>query len=176
MISAYLSSAGTPRASAGPGFRYAQSGLQTDLPDRLTRELFAAALKRRIVEAVQSDLPCPVCFAKDSCFRQAQIQPISPPSRPGRGAYRDRHERGAGCGGRGSVGRETESQGEASRLVSDQPARGRTALQRLHQNFGRQHMAGRSVWRRLLRTAKPCGPGTRCWCQAGGGFSSPTGI
>jgi hypothetical protein len=26
-----------------------------------------------------------------------------------------------------------------------------------------------------LRTAKPCGPGTRCWCQVGGGFSSPTG-
>jgi hypothetical protein len=26
-----------------------------------------------------------------------------------------------------------------------------------------------------LRTAKPCGPGTRCWCQVGGGFSSSTG-
>jgi hypothetical protein len=25
------------------------------------------------------------------------------------------------------------------------------------------------------RTAKPCGPGTRCWCQVGGGFVSPTG-
>ena len=22
---------------------------------------------------------------------------------------------------------------------------------------------------------KPCGPGTRCWCQVGGGFASPTG-
>src|SRR6266436_6175241 len=28
----------------------------------------------------------------------------------------------------------------------------------------------------LLRTAKPCGPGTRCWCQVGGGFTSPTGL
>ncbi len=28
----------------------------------------------------------------------------------------------------------------------------------------------------LMRTAKPCGPGTRCWCQAGGGFSNPTGF
>src|SRR5882672_3135052 len=27
-----------------------------------------------------------------------------------------------------------------------------------------------------MRTAKPCGPGTRCWCQAGGGFSNPTGF
>jgi hypothetical protein len=23
--------------------------------------------------------------------------------------------------------------------------------------------------RRFLRTVKPCGSGTRCWCQAGGG-------
>jgi hypothetical protein len=28
----------------------------------------------------------------------------------------------------------------------------------------------------LKRTAKPCGPGTRCWCQVGGGFASPTGF
>jgi hypothetical protein len=27
-----------------------------------------------------------------------------------------------------------------------------------------------------LRTAKPCGPGTRCWCQVGGGFEGPTGF
>ena len=23
---------------------------------------------------------------------------------------------------------------------------------------------------------KPCGPGTRCWCQVGGGFACPTGL
>jgi hypothetical protein len=28
----------------------------------------------------------------------------------------------------------------------------------------------------MLRTAKPCGPGTRCWCQVGGGVASPTGF
>jgi hypothetical protein len=27
-----------------------------------------------------------------------------------------------------------------------------------------------------MRTAKPCGPGTRCWCQIGGGVASPTGF
>jgi hypothetical protein len=27
-----------------------------------------------------------------------------------------------------------------------------------------------------LRTAKPCGPGARCWCQVGGGFANPTGF
>jgi hypothetical protein len=26
------------------------------------------------------------------------------------------------------------------------------------------------------RTVKPCGPGTRCWCQVGGGFADPTGF
>jgi hypothetical protein len=29
--------------------------------------------------------------------------------------------------------------------------------------------------RRKLRTAKPCGPGTRGWCQAVGGEIDPTG-
>ena len=33
------------------------------------------------------------------------------PSHPTRGAYRDRHERGEGCGGRGSVLRATGLQG-----------------------------------------------------------------
>ena len=33
--------------------------------------------------------------------------------------------------------------------------------------------AGRTA---LMRTAKPCGPGTRGWCQAGGGESDPTGF
>src|SRR6266478_2623240 len=45
--------------------------------------------------------------------RLTQIRCISKPSRPTRGAYRDRHGRGAGCGGRGSVGR---CQGMAGRV------------------------------------------------------------
>jgi hypothetical protein len=28
----------------------------------------------------------------------------------------------------------------------------------------------------LMRTAKARGPGTRCWCQVGGGFASSTGF
>jgi hypothetical protein len=40
---------------------------------------------------------------------KSALQPA--PSRPTRGAYRDRHGRGVGCGGRGSVGRVTRSQG-----------------------------------------------------------------
>jgi len=30
-------------------------------------------------------------------------------------------------------------------------------------------------WRRSMRTAKPCGPGTRGWCEAAGGDFDPTG-
>jgi hypothetical protein len=38
-------------------------------------------------------------------------------------------------------------------------------------------MPGEASWRRReLRTAKPCGPGTRCWCQAGGGASTQPGF
>jgi len=44
-------------------------------------------------------------------------------------------------------------QGELN-LVSDAPACRRAAL---------------------MRTAKPCGPGIRCWCQVCGGASGPTG-
>src|SRR5882672_2406900 len=53
-----------------------------------------------------------------------------------RGAYRDRHGRGAGCGGRGSVLRATGLQG-GFRPVSDHRACGRGML---------------------LRTVKSCGP------------------
>jgi hypothetical protein len=41
---------------------------------------------------------------KYSASRFPQITPTTPPSRPKRGAYPDRQKRGAGCGGRGSVG------------------------------------------------------------------------
>ena len=50
------------------------------------------------------NIPLPVS-PKSNLYRQ--------PSHPTRGAYRDRHGRGAGCGGRGSVGR---CQGMAGRV------------------------------------------------------------
>src|SRR6266849_5970173 len=59
------------------------------------------------------------------------------PSHPTRGAYRDRHGRGAGCGGRGSVLRATGSQGGFLGTCERSTARGREML---------------------LRTAKSCGP------------------
>jgi hypothetical protein len=60
--------------------------------------------------AVQSRLQ------KYSCFRSPQITSRTFASHPTRGAYRDRHGRGVGCGGRGSVLRATGSQGESKDL------------------------------------------------------------
>src|SRR6201999_1888134 len=37
------------------------------------------------------------------------------------------------------------------------------------------HMPAKPPGDDRSRTAKPCGPGTRCWCQVGGGVASPTG-
>jgi hypothetical protein len=87
---------------------------------------------------------CPVqpCRQKDSGFDLTRLtsRTAAVPTRQ-EGRIARRHERGMGCGGRGSVGAQVCSQG----------------------GF------------RWLRTAKPCGPDTRCWCQAVGGDIDPTG-
>jgi hypothetical protein len=54
---------------------------------------------------------------KYSCFVLTQITSIST-TVPTQGAYRDRHGRGAGCGGRGSVRRDRLSRGRMM-LVAD---------------------------------------------------------
>jgi hypothetical protein len=80
---------------------------------------------------------------------------------------------GMGCGGRGSVGRDC---GRRAVSVSDYAAC-RTNGASTPPPKLRPAARGRlRDWWRLLRTAKPCGPGTRCWCQAGGGFLDPTGV
>ena len=100
---------------------------------------------------------CPVQSLPAKIFRvrrSPQITDKTPASRPGRGALAIVTNVGAGCGGRGSVGRVVVFAGRA--LVRERTrARRRPAM---------------------LRTAKPCGPGTRCWCQADGGGVDPTGF
>jgi hypothetical protein len=54
-----------------------------------------------------SDLPVQPHLQKFFRFRLTQIKTISFAVPSPRGAYRDRHGRGAGCGGRGSIGRVT---------------------------------------------------------------------
>jgi hypothetical protein len=89
---------------------------------------------------------------KYSCSHLTQISGRSLPSRPERGALAIVTNVGTGCGGRGSVG----AQGDRRAVIRERfTARRRTTLK---------------------RTAKPCGPGTRCWCQVGGGVVNPTGF
>jgi len=66
-----------------------------------------------------------------------------PPSRPKEGRIAIVTDVGAGCGGRDSVGAQVD------------------------RRAGRRSVSGSWRARRtaLMRTAKPCGPDTRCWCQ-----------
>jgi hypothetical protein len=76
---------------------------------------------------------------------------------PGRGAIVRRNERGSGCGGRGCVGHARAGPGR------DEP---REALASVRTNGAKipRSPFGRS--RVMLRTAKSCGPGRRCYGQA----------
>src|SRR5258708_32834642 len=64
-------------------------------------------------------LICPVqsSLQKEICSRLPQNTFRTAPSRPTRGAYRDRHGRGMGCGGRGSAIDEQRLSGRRSRVV-----------------------------------------------------------
>ena len=63
-------------------------------------------------KSVVAPKTCPALAKKIFRFRRRANQFYQlAPSRPARGAYRDRHERGMGCGGRGSVGAQVCSQG-----------------------------------------------------------------
>jgi hypothetical protein len=111
------------------------------------------ARKRQFDQPFQGDLGRPVSVAKifrltcraNQFYQLARLVSA-------RGAYRDRHERGMGCGGRDGVGAKVAA-GQVY-PVSGARRAGRTAL---------------------TRTAKPCGPDTRGWCQAAGGAFDPTG-
>jgi hypothetical protein len=104
----HVAAQATSTAIASLGRRSRRSGgWIADLPDRL---FLSSPLCKNIpvLGRPKSDL-CPL------------------PSRPTGGAYRDRHGRGAGCGGRGSVRRVVESQGGLI-SVSEHLARKTTAL------------------------------------------------
>ena len=124
--------------------------------DCSTRQALQRRARRHdFLQRLQGDLPRPVSSAKRFLFSITpnQIYNRAVPARK-RGVSRSSRTLGwdavdAAASSRVSIA------GRAERPVSDRPARGRTALK---------------------RTAKPCGPGTRCWCQAGGGCSNPTGF
>jgi len=96
-----------------------------------------AARKQRFAQPFQRDLGRPAALSKifrltcrpNQFYQFARLVPA-------RGAYRDRHERGMGCGGRESAGARMESQGRSILWVK----------------------SGAQDEGRFTRTAKPCGP------------------
>jgi len=98
----------------------------------------------------------------------------SPVSSSLRGAYRDRHGRWDGM--RWTRQRRARDRGRRAVIRERSEARRRPML--LPDSF---KLCGSALSAKPLgedgpRTAKPCGPGTRCWCQAGGGEVDPTGL
>src|ERR1700730_13881967 len=89
----------------------------------------------------------------------------TPPFHPSRGALAIVTNVGMGCGGRGSVGRARDGR------VGFKPGSDHRAPDERRQSPAKPF--GEDGW---LRTAKPCGPGTRCWCQVGGGFGRPNRV
>jgi hypothetical protein len=117
---------------------------------------------------------------KYSAFPKSQIRLYRPPSRSTGGAFRDRHKRGAGCGGRGSVGRARRSQGGLL-SVSGLRHAGRTALISAFARVRRTGTgSGEASGRDGPRTAKSCGPDASVlassrwrFCGARPGFKKP---
>ena len=66
--------------------------------------LISLRAQPNLLSRIKLMLPVQSPFAKIFCFSEYPSHPIFLPVPPHRGAYRGRHGRGAGCGGRGSVG------------------------------------------------------------------------
>src|SRR5713101_4251816 len=96
----------------------------------------------------------PICKNISVSIHPKSLLELSP-SHPTRGAYHDRHGRGAGCGGRGSVLRATGSQGGFFESVSDQ-----------------QHADERCCCGRRSRVVLT----PRRWCQVRGVASAQPGL
>jgi hypothetical protein len=98
--------------------------------------------------------PIQSCLQKYFPSRSTQINSISPPSRPPEGRFAIVTNAGRDAVDAAALGARWD--GRAGRKACERSrARRRTAL---------------------MRTAKPCGPGTRCWCQVGGGMSARPGF
>jgi hypothetical protein len=110
----------------------------------------------RFVERLQRDLAGPVLLLKINPFRRrANHSYKSARLVPHRGVSRSSRTRDGMRWTRQCRARNWNRRAALTGVVSEQPARRRTAL---------------------MRTAKPCGPGTRCWCQVGGGASARPGL
>src|SRR5450631_4662179 len=121
-------------------------------PDGLIYALRAAA---DLLNGINLIWPVQSCLQKYFASPVGQIISTNSRHPVPQGAYRDRHGRGVGCGGRGSVLRATGSQGGFYEFVSDHQASGREMLQ---------------------RTAKSCGPDTPTLVSSLRSCVGPTGL
>ena len=134
---------------------------------------------RRANRACASCVNCPSCHCAAGvrhCSKPqiSTILPAIPPSREGRIAI----VTDVGCGMRWTRQRQARewSQGELN-LVSDCEPRktnGADPPSLKLRRTGTKPVEAFGV--DGLRTAKSCGPDTRCWCQVHGGEVSPTGL
>ena len=110
---------------------------------------------------------------KNNPLRARPKSPLQiPPSRPEKRGVGHRHER---WGGLRWTRQRQAREVFAGRLIRERTSR---ADERRLNAFAMASAGGTGwlkFWRRKLRTAKPCGSGTRGWCQAGGGLQSSTG-
>jgi hypothetical protein len=115
--------------------------------------LAGPSMKAVILPDGQIKKSCPALPKKIFLFSFDPNHPHIDAVSPHRGAYRDRHGRGMGCGGRGSVGAKRQSQGRLP--VSERPARGRTALLLSSLKLRRTGTKpGEASWRRRVAYGK----------------------
>jgi hypothetical protein len=95
-----------------------ETGLARTAPSRAT-ERHVEALRQNAELLNKLKLICPVQphLQKDSAFAVGQIKSTTPAVSSHRGAARDRHGRGAGCGGRSGAIDEQRQGGRRSRVV-----------------------------------------------------------
>jgi hypothetical protein len=85
------------------------------------------ARKIEILPQLQADLACPVPSRENNPLNPSGKSPLQArPIPPERGAFRDRHECGAGCGGRKSAGAQMAVAGRLFNGAREQPAGART--------------------------------------------------
>lgn len=167
--------------TVSPGF--IAGGACASVSERSPSTLLLMSRELRCAITVQfPELICPTwqetyfAIAADSTLNLSGKSKVKfRPSCSARGASAVVTNVGAGCGGRGSVGRAMLSAGWVGPHERTRGTR-RRALKRPRGKFRpAAHEPGRDASRGKLRTAKACGPGTRGWCQAGEDAFDPTG-
>jgi hypothetical protein len=133
-----------------------------------------ASPKSDFVEPVQRDLPCPVLRSKIFRLRRRANQKYKPRRLiPHEGRWPSSRTLGWDAVDAAASGAQA---GRRAVLRERSLRAGRTMLLPTSSMLRRACTAIEASDEGGSRTAKPCGPGTRCWCQIGGGFRQPNRV